>query len=285
MTEYSKLLILYFLKNKKGSYIFRLDELWINTLTIIQHINTIIQYINTLIQHINTLIQYINNNTEEHIFEIVNQFNSGIDLITHKNEKIKLAELNLIAGKKAKSSTAYEAASQYLEKAKKILTQDKDIWENYHQLIFSLNLELSECKYLSGKFEEAEYMFNLVLKQAKTRLEKAKVYILKINLYTDKGKLQQAIGIGLEAAKLFQISLPQKDINLAINREIRKIQTQTGDKQIKDLYNLPEMTDTNAIAIMNIFMSLAASTYFSNLDLWTLLMLKMKRINLFQNCL
>lgn len=71
------------------------------------------------------MIKHIyHNNIEENIFDIVNQFNSGIDVINQKNEKRKLAKLNLIAGKKAKASTAYQSASIYLETAQKILTED-----------------------------------------------------------------------------------------------------------------------------------------------------------------
>ena len=220
------------------------------------------------------------NKLEENLFEIVNQFNSGIELVTHQNEIDELAKLNLLAGKKAKASTAYESACQYLEKAQEILSKNQDTWKNYYRLMFSLNLELSECKYLSGRFEEAEKIFNLVLQQSQTKLEMAKVYILKINLYTDRGNLKQAIDIGLEAVKLFKITLPPKNIKLAISREIEKVQTKIGDQHIKDLYNLPEATDKSAVAIMNIFMSLAASTYFINLDLWALLMLKMINLSL-----
>src|SRR4029453_12284859 len=44
---------------------------------------------------------------EEAIFEIVNQLNRGAALITARDEREQLAELNLISGKRAKASTAY----------------------------------------------------------------------------------------------------------------------------------------------------------------------------------
>ena len=51
---------------------------------------------------------------EEVIFEIVNQLNRGVRLITARDEREQLAELNLIAGKRAKASTAYASALTYL---------------------------------------------------------------------------------------------------------------------------------------------------------------------------
>ena len=41
---------------------------------------------------------------EEAIFEIVSQLNRGAGLITAEDERFQLAELNLIAGKRAKAS-------------------------------------------------------------------------------------------------------------------------------------------------------------------------------------
>jgi predicted ATPase len=47
---------------------------------------------------------------EEAIFEIVNQLNRGVALITSREERDQIAELNLIAGRRAKASTAYLSA-------------------------------------------------------------------------------------------------------------------------------------------------------------------------------
>src|SRR5262249_10667642 len=51
---------------------------------------------------------------EEAIFEIVNQLNRGATLIIAPDERERLAELDLIAGKRAMASTAYASALTYL---------------------------------------------------------------------------------------------------------------------------------------------------------------------------
>ena len=51
---------------------------------------------------------------DEAIFEIVNQLNRGSHLITSLAERERVAELNLIAGRRAKISTAYDSALKYL---------------------------------------------------------------------------------------------------------------------------------------------------------------------------
>ena len=61
---------------------------------------------------------------EEAIFEIVNQLNRGAALITARDEREQLAELNLIAGKRAKASTAYASALTYLVAGAALLAED-----------------------------------------------------------------------------------------------------------------------------------------------------------------
>ena len=51
---------------------------------------------------------------EEAVFDIVGHLNRGAALITQREERDQLAELNLIAGKRAKGSTAYASALTYL---------------------------------------------------------------------------------------------------------------------------------------------------------------------------
>ena len=61
---------------------------------------------------------------EEAIFEIVNQLNRGVALITARDEREQLAELNLIAGERAKASTAYASALTYLVVGAALLAKD-----------------------------------------------------------------------------------------------------------------------------------------------------------------
>src|SRR5262245_41238885 len=59
---------------------------------------------------------------EEKIFEIVNQLNRGSYVITSAEERARVAELNLIAGRRAKMSTAYASALSYLAASRALLT-------------------------------------------------------------------------------------------------------------------------------------------------------------------
>ncbi|MET0409807.1 MAG: AAA family ATPase, partial [Polyangiaceae bacterium] len=60
---------------------------------------------------------------EDAIFEIVNQLNKGISLISTRAEREELAELNLVAGKRAKAATAYASALKYLTTGSALLLE------------------------------------------------------------------------------------------------------------------------------------------------------------------
>src|SRR5262249_14712992 len=81
---------------------------------------------------------------DEAIFETVNQLNRAISLVTSVEEREQLAELNLIAGKRAKASTAYTSALRYLIAAASLLGDD--CWERRRDLFFALELERAECE-------------------------------------------------------------------------------------------------------------------------------------------
>jgi len=65
--------------------------------------------------------------------------NIGAELLTSSESIYELAKLNLIAGKKAKASAAYEPALKYLTAAIEILPEN--IWEQDYRLIFELYQE------------------------------------------------------------------------------------------------------------------------------------------------
>ena len=76
---------------------------------------------------------------QEAIFEIVDQLNRGVALITEPDEREQLAELNLIAGQRAKASAAYASALAYLTAGAALLAED--CWERRHELAFRAGAE------------------------------------------------------------------------------------------------------------------------------------------------
>ena len=104
---------------------------------------------------------------EEAIFEIVNQLNRGSHLITSAEEREGLAELNLIAGRRAKISTSYTSALSYLAAGRALLTQES--WDNDYELIFSIEYLMAECELLTAGMVAAENRLSMLSQRAKAR--------------------------------------------------------------------------------------------------------------------
>ncbi|SKB15789.1 Adenylate/guanylate cyclase with GAF sensor(S) [Planktothrix sp. PCC 11201] len=195
----------------------------------------------------------------EKIFDIVNQLNFSIPLISDLLEKQELAELNLIAAKKAKLSAAYQPALNYLQTGIKLLTTDS--WETQYNLTLSLYEEAAEIAYLNTDFTLMETWIEMVISHAKTVLDKVKVYEIKIMGYNAQGKFKEAITIGLEVLNLLGIRLPKNPGNFDILWGLLRTKLSLGFRPINSLIDLPVMTNSSAQAAMRILSKISSTTY------------------------
>ncbi|BAZ15685.1 multi-sensor signal transduction multi-kinase [Calothrix sp. NIES-4071] len=183
---------------------------------------------------------------ESNIFDIVNQLNVGIDRLT-QSENHELARLNLIAGRKAKASAAYEGAFKYLSVA---ILLSPDSWQSEYSVTLLMHEEAAEAAYLTGNFVDTEQWADIVLQQAKTILDKVKVYEVKILTKIAQNELLEAVKLGLQVLELLGVQLPEiptpSDIQLALQETASNLQ----GRCISDLSNLPLMTDAYQLAAM-----------------------------------
>ncbi len=107
---------------------------------------------------------------EQKLFDIVNQLNQGRGLINQQVEQNELAPLNLMAGKKAKASAAYQPAFNYLQIGLRLLGEDT--WQCQYELALSLYEEAAEAAYLSGDIEQMEQLHRLCETALKPRWTK-----------------------------------------------------------------------------------------------------------------
>ncbi|MEZ2303585.1 MAG: AAA family ATPase [Microcoleus sp.] len=199
---------------------------------------------------------------EENIFDIVNQLNIGIDMISQLVEKIDLAKLNLTAGRKAKAANAYEAAVRYLRVAMELLPAD--CWQSQYELALAIYESTAEAEYLNGNFKQAEILAEVVLRSAKNQLDLVKMYQLKILFYQAQSLMLKAVETGLEMLTMLGISLLDNQ-NIAVPKLPR----------IEELENLPIMTDPYQLAAMEILTALYPPAYIAKPEIVSSLVLTM----------
>jgi predicted ATPase/signal transduction histidine kinase/tRNA A-37 threonylcarbamoyl transferase component Bud32 len=196
---------------------------------------------------------------DANIFDIVNQLNLGAELITEPAKKYELAQLNLIAGKKAKAAAAYEPAFKYLTVGLELLSQDS--WQYQYDLTLAIYVEAAETAYLCTNFQQMEELTDIVMQQAITLLDKVKAYEVKIAAYIAQNQPMQAVKTGLSVLRLLGITMPENPNKMDILRELVSTKLALCGKQVEDLKNLPGMKDLTALAAMRILATTGTATY------------------------
>ncbi|TAE54159.1 MAG: GAF domain-containing protein [Nostocales cyanobacterium] len=187
---------------------------------------------------------------EKIIFKVVNQINIGINLIDDQLEKYELAKLNLIAGRKAKSSTAYDSASKYLKRGLELLAENS--WKTNYQLTLNLYTEAVEVEFLNINFEQAQFYIEIVKSNASNVLDQAPVYQVEIQIYMAELQIQLAIETGLNFLQMLGINLERKP---------------PANLNIEELINLPVMTAPEKIAAMEILILIFAPACFAESEI------------------
>ncbi|MBF2005099.1 MAG: PAS domain S-box protein [Chlorogloeopsis fritschii C42_A2020_084] len=212
------------------------------------------------------------------LFEIVDHFNQGIELVTAPPERTEIAKLDLMAGQKAKTATAYEAALKYFNTGLKLLSTES--WLGEYDLTLALYSEAAGAAYLQGRFDEMEHFVEVVLDRAKTVVDKVQVYDSTIQRYLSQGNLKEALKIGLEALKLLEVTLIETPSQLDVERELDKTAVLLAGREIEDLINLPKMTAPEPRSAIYILANIVAAANMVSPALMILIVCKMVNLSL-----
>ncbi len=214
----------------------------------------------------------------EQLFEVANQFYRGTALLVDRTEKTDVATLNLHAGRKAKASAAYASACAYLASGMVLL--DERAWSGQYELTFNLWLERAQCELLNGNFEKAEQLIEELLRRAGSNVEQAAVYDLKVRLHTVQGEYPQAVNNALTCLRLFGIDLPAHPSWEEVEAEYRTIWRNLNGRSIETLIDLPQMTDPELQAAMQVFSILAEVSWFTDFHFYCMLVCRMVNISM-----
>src|SRR5712671_4236622 len=178
---------------------------------------------------------------EERIYEIVNQLNRGAPLITSEPEREQLAELNLIAAKRAKVATAYGSALNYLVVGEALLPED--CWERRYPLVFAIEVIRAECEFLTGDLAAAEERLSTLSIRAANLVDKAAVACLRTGLYTTFDRASRAVEICLDYLREAGIAWSLHPTDEEIHEEYARLCAQLDSRPIEALFDLPLMGD------------------------------------------
>ncbi|MEG4293486.1 hypothetical protein Q5692_32145 [Microcoleus sp. C2C3] len=146
----------------------------------------------------------------------------------------------------------------------------------------SLYVEAAEAAYLSTDFEEMERLTEIVLKQAKTLLDKVKVYEVCIQAYWAENKHLEAVKTALRVLNLLGVVFPAQPSLADIMLTLEETQLVLTGKAPSDLIDLPTMTDPIALAAMQIMTIVWSPAYITVNELIPLIACKQVNLSVTQ---
>jgi PAS domain S-box-containing protein len=215
---------------------------------------------------------------EERIFEIVNQFNRATHLITSPEECEWAAQLNLIAGRRAKISTAYASALSYLATGRALLTEES--WDTSYELIFSLELLMAECELLTAGMESAEKRLSMLAQRAKSEHDVALVTRLRLTLFTTLDRSSDAVEACLEYLRRRGTHWSPRPSRDDVRREYDRIWWQLAGRQIEDLIDLPLIASAEALDILDVLTETVNTALHTDENLSSLVICHMVNLSL-----
>jgi PAS domain S-box-containing protein len=214
---------------------------------------------------------------EEEIFEIANQLNRGSHLITSIAEHERIAELNLIAGRRAKISTAYVSALKYLRAGRGLLTDDT--WNRNYDLVFSIEYLLAECELLTAEMSAAEDRLSKLAERAKNAHDIALVARLRVTLYIILGS-HRGIDVFIEYQRRLGEEWSPHPTDEEVKREYDQVISLVESQKIEQLVDLPLITNPDVLDVLDVFAEVVMVASFTDANLYALVLCRMVGLSL-----
>ena len=218
------------------------------------------------------------NALEDGIFEIVNQLNRGAAEISLSEEQEQLAEFNLIAGKRAKASTAYVSALHYLVAGAALLPDDG--WDCRPDLTFDLEFHRAECEFLTGEFAGAEARLAMLASRAAGPVDQAAVACVRIDLYTTTNRSDLAIDVALSYLRDLGGEWTPHPTEQAVRQEYDRAWSLLGGREIEELIDVPLMSAPASMAAMEVLDKALPPALFTDRNLFPLLLWRIVNFSL-----
>ena len=197
---------------------------------------------------------------DERIFDVVNQLNQAVEIISDPQRKQELVQLNLLAGKKAHGAAAYRPALAYFEQALAILPDLR--WQPTAEEQHEAYRLAAESALFAGLHDKAMSLADQAIASAPTLFHKAQGYEVQIQSLAAQNRMLDSVNLGWETLRLLGVHVPYNPSRLATLREILRVKWGVDRRGLTELAQLPPVTDPLRLAIMRILYQVSVMSYF-----------------------
>lgn len=210
---------------------------------------------------------------EQRVCEVADHFHLGGDGVSSPRERQWLSELNVRAGRKVRDASAFEASLAYFMRARSLLPEDA--WDTQPRLMMRLHQDAAECAQLTGDRLLSERLIDTAMAHAVSPLDKADLYVLRMNasiLARDHGA---ALGHAREGLRLFGVDLPEGDATGAFQAELPQVEARWKARSGEELLSAPLMSLDAEVGCMRLLMNAGIAAWFSDPPMFSFIYTRM----------
>ena len=196
--------------------------------------------------------------TDEDIFGAAEHFyvaaGEGPSLVGQE----RIAEIYLLAGSRAKRGGAYEDASRYIGAG--LALRGAEFFSA------SAAMELAECRAWCGDIAGADLAFSAVETAATSRLERAKVQVIRAHIFAATDNLDLSLQAGLHGLELLNAGLPRTPSPQDVERALRTFED-------KALWSMDKMLQKRSgefsepLAVLHLLAAIFRAAYYTDYSL------------------
>jgi serine/threonine protein kinase len=205
----------------------------------------------------------------DRLFECVSHFEQAEALLRGEGERLAVARLHLRAALATNATGAFVAGVAYLERAKSLMS------ECAFEQDYALTLAIEHCLAASlvplGRIDEALLAADRIVRHAKSVLDEAPGWEVRILAYTARNEYRKAIAAGLEICGRLGMALPRRPTRLAIVWSLVRVVWLLRGRTDQELTSLPPMHDLEAMRLTRILTAMTGCAYTTEPNLWPIL--------------
>ncbi len=221
------------------------------------------------------LLERWNREHRQGLFAIVDHLTHSPVAALAAQERDELIALTIEAARMALGSSAWEHAAEYSRAAVRLLGDEG--WQAAPQesaQAWSLALE---SEYLIGDAASAEERFAVIVDRCRDVGLLAEVHQKLVILYTNQGRHEEAIRLGIRALRLLGVKIAENPGKAPVLVELMRLEFSRRRLSAEDLRKLPPMKNSRRRMIMEVLMALAPPAFFTRQNLFAIVSLRMAR--------
>src|SRR6266702_2212022 len=196
---------------------------------------------------------------EERVFDVMNQLDRGVELVTDAGEREMHRRLDVLAGARARAAAAFAAARGYYAHAAALLPSDGSRLDE----AFAIQLALAECEYMVGDFARAEARFDVLVTTALSARDRARVELQRMTLFQGSARFEDALRTGLDALRPFGVTIPEAETEIAaaFEAELGEIRARLGGRRAAALVEVPDIPDPDLRIVIRLLVETWVPAY------------------------